>query len=343
MKPTVSVVVPIYNVEPYLDKCIQSIVDQTYKNLEIILVDDGSPDNCPAKCDEWATKDHRITVIHKKNAGLGMARNTGIDTATGDFICFIDSDDYIDITTIEKCVSKALQSNAQVALVGMVNVDDKGTFLQSVNFNIPTTYNTNEEVVNHFLPRIIAHDWRNGQPHNYPLSSCTGIFSLSLIKENQIRFLSEREIFSEDSYFLLQLYAVAKTVVLIPEALYFHFINTKSLSMTYRTDSFQKNNYFFEKSQQLVKELNYPQEIAIRVTMLYHGFTVATLKKIMACDLPRNQRKQLICEILKDSIFRKTLDTQVLKREKKQMQILMYLAKYKFYNICCFLLVLKNN
>lgn len=82
----VSIVLPIYNVEKYLDRCIESVVRQTYNNLEIILVDDGSPDGCPQKCDEWAKKDKRIKVIHKNNAGLGYARNTGIENASGEFL-----------------------------------------------------------------------------------------------------------------------------------------------------------------------------------------------------------------------------------------------------------------
>jgi hypothetical protein len=92
----ISVIVPVYKVEPYLDRCIQSIVEQTYKNLEIILVDDGSPDNCGAMCDAWAERDRRIKVIHKENGGAGKARNVAMDMATGDFISFIDSDDYIE-------------------------------------------------------------------------------------------------------------------------------------------------------------------------------------------------------------------------------------------------------
>lgn len=98
----VTIVLPIYNVEKYLNRCINSIVNQTYKNLEIILVDDGSPDKCPEMCDEWEKKDTRIKVIHKQNEGLGMARNTGIENATGDYICFFDSDDYLELTAIEK-------------------------------------------------------------------------------------------------------------------------------------------------------------------------------------------------------------------------------------------------
>ena len=91
----VSIIVPVYNVEKYLDKCVESLVNQTYKDLEIILVDDGSPDNCGPMCDEWAKKDSRIVAYHKENGGLSDARNYGIDRCTGDYICFVDSDDYV--------------------------------------------------------------------------------------------------------------------------------------------------------------------------------------------------------------------------------------------------------
>jgi len=94
-KEKISVIVPIYKVEKYLDKCVESIVNQTYKNLEIILVDDGSPDNCPQICDEWAKKDNRIIVIHKENGGLSDARNFGIEKATGNYLMFVDSDDFL--------------------------------------------------------------------------------------------------------------------------------------------------------------------------------------------------------------------------------------------------------
>ena len=91
----ISVIIPIYKVEQYLDECVESIIKQTYKNLEIILVDDGSPDGCPQMCDEWARKDERIRVVHKKNGGLSSARNEGLDVATGEYVSFVDSDDFI--------------------------------------------------------------------------------------------------------------------------------------------------------------------------------------------------------------------------------------------------------
>lgn len=98
----ISVIVPVYKVEPYLDECVQSLVNQTYRNLEIILVDDGSPDNCPAMCDNWAKKDKRIKVIHKENGGLSSARNAGLDSASGDYVGFVDSDDFIESDMYEK-------------------------------------------------------------------------------------------------------------------------------------------------------------------------------------------------------------------------------------------------
>ena len=98
----ISVIVPIYNVEKYLDKCIESIVNQTYKNLEIILVDDESPDNCPEICDKWAERDSRIKVIHKENGGAGSARNAGIEASSGEWIGFVDGDDWIEPNMYEK-------------------------------------------------------------------------------------------------------------------------------------------------------------------------------------------------------------------------------------------------
>ena len=117
-RPLVSVVLPIYNVEKYLDRCIISVVNQSYRELEIILIDDGSPDNCPAICENWVHKDPRIKVLHKQNSGLGFARNSGIELATGKYICFFDSDDYIEPDTIASCVDAAEQEKADIVCFG---------------------------------------------------------------------------------------------------------------------------------------------------------------------------------------------------------------------------------
>ena len=103
-KPLISVIVPIYKVEKYLEACVESLVSQSYEKLQIILVDDGSPDDCPRMCDQWKEKDSRIEVIHKANGGLGNARNAGLKSAIGEWISFIDSDDYIGLNTYEDCI-----------------------------------------------------------------------------------------------------------------------------------------------------------------------------------------------------------------------------------------------
>ena len=90
----VSFILPVYKVEKYLDECVESIVSQTYRDIEVVLVDDGSPDNCPVLCDQWAKKDHRVKVVHKPNGGLSDAINAGFDNATGDYVIFVDSDDF---------------------------------------------------------------------------------------------------------------------------------------------------------------------------------------------------------------------------------------------------------
>lgn len=122
----VSIIVPIYNVEKYLDRCVESLINQTHSNLEIILVDDGSPDNCPIKCNHWKQRDSRIRVIHKKNGGLSDARNKGLEIATGDYITFIDSDDYIDSLMIERLVDIMESNSADMSMCSYKTVDEDG-------------------------------------------------------------------------------------------------------------------------------------------------------------------------------------------------------------------------
>ena len=126
----VSVIVPVYKVEKYLDKCVGSIVAQSYKNLEIILVDDGSPDNCPTMCDLWAQKDGRIKVIHKPNGGLSSARNAGLDISCGRFVMFVDSDDWIDESTVQSLLT--ISEDADIIMCGFsVEYEDGTTFQEN--------------------------------------------------------------------------------------------------------------------------------------------------------------------------------------------------------------------
>ena len=145
MNSLISVIVPIYNVEKYLDKCVDSIINQTYKNLEIILVDDGSPDNCPKMCDDYAKKDSRIKVVHKENGGLSDARNAGMKVATGEYVSFIDSDDWIDLETFSISMAKIEECNAQIVAFNIINVATNITQYNNYNGTSITINDVNKE------------------------------------------------------------------------------------------------------------------------------------------------------------------------------------------------------
>lgn len=148
--PLISVVIPVYNVEKYLDRCLSTVVNQIYKELDIILVDDGSPDRCPQICDEWEKKDKRIRVIHKKNGGLSSARNAGIDISEGEYITFIDSDDWVSNEYISYLYELITKTNADMAM---------GSFVKSSVFTeqLLSSQNITEQVIpaRDFLLKIL--------------------------------------------------------------------------------------------------------------------------------------------------------------------------------------------
>ena len=135
-KALISIIIPVYKVEKYLEKCIQSVIKQTYENLQIILVDDGSPDNCGKICDEYAKKDHRIEVIHKSNGGLSDARNKGLEIAKGEYIGFVDSDDYIEADMYEVLYNLLKQYNADVSICNFYTVSQGKIAIKNVDSGI---------------------------------------------------------------------------------------------------------------------------------------------------------------------------------------------------------------
>lgn len=134
----ISIIIPIFKVEKYLEECLESVINQTYKNLEIILIDDGSPDNCPEICDKYALKDTRIKVIHQENQGLSAARNTGIKCMTGEYVLFLDSDDYLNINYCENIISVAKDTNSDIVVSEIITIDDEGKRVYcNLGLNIP--------------------------------------------------------------------------------------------------------------------------------------------------------------------------------------------------------------
>lgn len=143
----ISIIVPVYKVEQYLERCVNSITNQTYKNIEIILVDDGSPDQCPQMCDNYANSDSRIKVIHKKNGGLSDARNAGLRIATGEYVMYVDSDDYVEKNSCEKLIENAI-GNIDVIVGSCKEISPTGiTFQQHTNLEENKTYEAKEYVL----------------------------------------------------------------------------------------------------------------------------------------------------------------------------------------------------
>ena len=152
-EPLVSIIVPIYNVEQYLQRCVDSLINQTYRNLEIILVDDGSPDRCGEICDDYAKGDSRIKVIHKSNGGLSDARNKGLDMASGDYVMFVDSDDWIDSQTCENSIRNAIGNNADIVVFGMYLFYDNGRLVKR-NKGIISSTPSHEECMRSLIYKI---------------------------------------------------------------------------------------------------------------------------------------------------------------------------------------------
>ena len=148
--PTVSIIVPVYKVEQYLDECVESIVSQTYRNTEILLIDDGSPDRCPEKCDAWAEKDTRIHVIHKKNGGLSDARNAGMAASSGAFIAFVDSDDILEPEYIEYLYRAICETGADISECGYQKFSDKPVATNRPNRMCSPLIQSREEALYHF-------------------------------------------------------------------------------------------------------------------------------------------------------------------------------------------------
>lgn len=208
-EPMLSIIVPVYKVEPYLQKCIDSILNQTFRDLELILVDDGSPDNCPAICDAAAEKDERVVVLHRKNAGLSAARNAGLMAARGDYIGFVDSDDYVAPEMYEKLYAAMVCNDAQIAVCSYTYVDLRGGV--SVNRRSPIT---KYEV----LDRIQMLDRLGGNQNWYYITVWNRLYRRELFEN--IRFPFGR--LHEDEYVAHYLYWACERIVTIPEDFYYY-------------------------------------------------------------------------------------------------------------------------
>lgn len=274
-KRLVTVVIPVYGVEHCLDRCVSSVAGQSHENLEILLIDDGSPDGCPRLCDAWALRDSRVRVIHKTNAGLGMARNTGIEQARGEYLCFVDSDDRIDEDTVANAYALAQKEQADVAVFGMTAYDRAGNVTARLVPHPTQTVYTGAEVQERFLPELLSGDPKSG----FCLSACCCLISAALIRATGWRFPSEREIISEDVYALLALYRHVRKLAVLEQAPYQYIANHQSLTYTYRADRFEKNKEFYRACIALCRGCGYPQEVERQCAEPFLSYTITAMKQ----------------------------------------------------------------
>lgn len=232
MGEKISVIVPIYNVEQYLRRCIDSIINQTYKNLEIILVDDGSPDNCGQICDDYAKKETRIKVIHKKNGGLSDARNAGLEVCTGDFISFVDSDDWIELNTYEIMMKSMNEYNADM-VVSNINYVYKDKVESKYSEGKIRCFNKEEamkELIKDGLVQAVV--WNK-------------LYKSNLI--DNLRFKVRK--LNEDEFFTYKICAKAERIVYIPEALYQYRQREDSIMGAYSLKRLDSVDAIYERLQ----------------------------------------------------------------------------------------------
>lgn len=212
-----SIIVPIYNVEPYLDRCIESIVNQTYKNLEIIMVDDGSSDNCPQMCDEWAKIDSRIQVIHKSNSGLSDARNAGIDISVGSYLLFVDSDDYLELDACEKLLNVMNNTKVDFVVGAIREINGCSISYQKRSLIKNERIYSNSEFI---IKSIDANEWY--------APAVLNLYSRDFLNKYNLRF--KRGILHEDMEMLPRLYLSADKISYLDFPFYNYVIRDNSIT-----------------------------------------------------------------------------------------------------------------
>lgn len=314
MNPKISIIVPIYNVERYLSRCVHSIINQTYKNLEIILVDDGSPDNCPQLCDEYAKKDDRIKVIHKKNGGLSDARNAGMTVASGEFISFIDSDDYVSLDFIETLYNTIISEDSEIAECDVIKFYDDSSFDDYADDLKITNYNTIDG-----LSALISENPFHQHVWNklYKSKLLVGI-PYTVGKLN------------EDEFWTYQVFGRAKKITKINKTMYYYF---------QRQSSIMGNQYNLRRldalegkyNRQLYVEKNFP-EIAQQAKIDLFGSCIFACQSSIKY-LNKNDRK-IANEKIRDYM-------NLCKLSKQDLSLIVGKNKFwfafanKLFFLCC--------
>lgn len=241
MSPWFSLILPCYNVERYVERCVQSILSQDFDNYEIILVDDGSTDRTVSICDYLAEQHPCIRVIHKENGGLSSARNTGLDAAQGKYIWFIDSDDWIEPGALNQLYQASQEGEPDLVKFAYYRVEKEK---KSVLLNMETGIYQGTEKLGLLRRKAFC------ETGKYSLSACLHIYRRDFVAKYQLRFVSERLVGSEDYLFNLQALCHVGSLRVIPAALYVYEMRAGSLTQTYKADLMDRYSELYRRLKQ---------------------------------------------------------------------------------------------
>jgi len=331
-KPKVSVVIPVYNVEKYIDRCIKSIVWQSLKDIEIILVDDASPDNCPAMCDKWAGLDNRIKVIHKQNEGLGLTRNAGMAVAQGEYVAFVDSDDFVEADMYERLYNECKKYNLD-CIYSEFNVDDYPGFRVVLR---PERLYTGTAEIEQLRLDIVGSEPTYISGVKYHCSSCKGLYKLDVIKNNGLRFHSERQYISEDMLFNLDFLYHSERVKIVPWQFYHYCLNGVSLTHSYRPDRWEKQLLMLEELNDKDKYIN-KDELSLRLKRTAIFYTMSAIsQEWKRKDQSYSQKKKAIREIENEQVIVETIKNYPIRKLPIKWMIYSFLLKAKIleYTYC---------
>ena len=329
MKPCISIIVPVYNVEKYLNRCLESLKNQSLRNIEIILVNDGSLDESGKICDEHSIRDKRIKVIHKENEGLGMARNTGLQVAQGEFVAYVDSDDYVSLDMYENLYTLAKKEEADTVLCNFYKVNSKGKILNNESDSIVDKVFYNEEVVDKVLINMLGANPSYISDIKISMSVWKGIYSNKLIKDNAIKFCSEREFISEDIIYHIDYLSYSRKLAITNKKHYYYCENNSSLTKSYNVNRFEKEKVLFEEIIRKVNEKKMLERAKLRIYRTFIGRFRTCIKHEVLYNkniLDSFKKISLICNDEKVSYV---LNNYPIKQLPIKQRIFAFLVKYK--------------
>ncbi len=344
MRPKVSLVIPVYNVEKFFRRCINSVLNQTLKDIEIILVDDGSLDNCPALCDEVSEQDSRVKVIHKKNEGLGFARNSGMKIANGEYIAFIDSDDFIDVNMMEVLYEIATKKHMQAVYCGVKIYNNSGRVIKErIEVNNYTEFIGNTSCREIGLNMIAP---KNKNEYGYMPSVWHSIFNLSFLRANKLSFCSERQFKSEDIIFHIDFFAVANRIAFIPQSYYYYCYNGNSLSRTFNTNLYERTRIQYLEMLRRLHLNNYNESDYIVAHKYMLSKARGFLYYLALNNIPKNDKRPLIKRVINDTeiwtnLFHSNLKT-ILSFKLKLFYFIFKKKQIWIFDILNFITILKH-